>query len=294
MQGKAGHKLRTPCTDRSRAHHRHTWLIAGLAAAALTPGCALFRRPVPPPLPQQDVVANVRRQTEGLRTVSDDGIKLVVRTTVDGRTESMPSLGGALAFDMRLPGLWLMAEKLTRRIFTLRATGDGFALAVDDTREVLVGTRRAYARLPFLMRPEDVGWFLGSPSELGLTWPGTRMTLEPEHYRFDVFVGNSLRRQIRVDRRLLAMTEIRQYDSLGRLLLGVELGDHADVDGRVFPRRLAVDRRAAGVKVELRLSDPVLNKDFPASTFQPKLQRGWEVINLDYEDLSRAKFLRGG
>jgi hypothetical protein len=42
------------------------------------------------------------------------------------------------------------------------------------------------------------------------------------------------------------------------------------------------------------LSDPILNKEYPPSTFEPKLQRGWEIINLDYEDLSRAKFLRGG
>jgi hypothetical protein len=177
-------------------------------------------------------------------------------------------------------------------VFTLKALRSEFSMAVPETREVLVGGPAAYAKMPYLLRPEEVRNLFAGPETLGLAWPGTRMEVEEDDYRFDVLIGNTLRRRVRVDRRELVLSEVITYDSLGRRLTIVRLGDYKPVEGRLFPHRLQVDRPRVGVSVTLRLTAPQLNVELPEKTFRPTRKRGWEVINLDYEDISAARFFR--
>jgi hypothetical protein len=239
------------------------------------------------------VLAAVRSHSAALTTVRDaQKIRLSVRTTVDGKTRSAPTLSGALAFDAELPGLYLYAEKLTRHIFTLKALRSRFSLEVPETHEVLVGGPVAYAKMPWLLRPDEVKNLFAGPDILGISWPSTEMSVEDEEYRFDVRVGNTLRRQVRVDRRQLVVTQIIAYDSLGRKLTVVDLGDYGLVQGRMFPHRLGVDRPRVGVAVVLTLSHPELDVDLSEKAFRPTTRRGWTVIDLDYQDLSAARFFQ--
>lgn len=266
-------------------------LLAGLLACAQ--GCFLLPSPPPPPIPRHAVVEAVEAQAGSFTTVKDtEKIKLRVKTTVDGETETMPSLGGAIAFNAEFPGLYLYAEKLMHHVFTLKALRSEFSMEVPETREVLVGGPVAYTRMPYLLRPDEVRNLFAGPETLGLAWPATSMTVEEDDYRFDVRIGNTLRRQVRVDRRQLVVTEVITLDSLGRILTVVRLGDYESVDGQPFPHRLEVHRPKVGVSVTLQLTNPVLNAELPEKTFQPRTRRGWKVINLDYEDISAARFFR--
>jgi hypothetical protein len=235
----------------------------------------------------------VRANATRFTTVRDgQKISLSVRTTVEGKTRKAPTLGGAMAFNAELPGLYLYAEKLTRHVFTLKALRSQFSLKVPETHEILVGGPIAYAKMPQLLRPEEVKSLFAGPEILGLSWPGTVMTVEDEEYRFDVYVGNTLRRQVRVDRRGLVITQIISCDSLGRKLTVVELDDYDLVQGRMFPHRLAVERPRVGVAVVLTMSHPELDVELPERSFRPTRSRGWTVIDLDYEDISAARFFR--
>jgi hypothetical protein len=275
----------------ARARPQAVLLLAALAASLN--GCALWPSPPPPPIPRPDVVEAVRAQSRGFGTVKDtEKVRLSVRTTVDGKTSSMPTLGGAMAFNAELPGLYLYAEKLTHHVFTLKALRSRFSLEVPETREVLVGGPVAYAKMPQILRPDEVKNLFAGPDILGLSWPGTEMSVEDDDYRFDVRVGNTLRRQVRVDRRQLVVTQIITYDSLGRSLTVVDLGDYDLVQGRMFPHRLGVERPRVGVAVVLTLSHPQLDVDLPEKTFRPTERRGWTVIDLDYQDISAARFFQ--
>ncbi len=267
--------------------------LACALVLAASGGCALLRRPPPPaPLPPEQVIAALRQQAARLHTVTDTDISLRISTTADGETETLPSLGGFIAFDADLPALWLDTEKVTRRIFSLKAVGERFWLAIFETREVVTGGPAAYARLPHLIRPQEVRGFFAGPDRLGLTWPGTRMALQAEHYRFDVHVAGLLRRQVWVGRRKLAVTAIRRYDALGRTVTEVRMEGQRPTDGSTFPRRLTVERPLVGVRVELRLGAPQLNKDLPRRAFLPPERPGWRHVDLDVRDLSAVEAFR--
>ena len=255
-------------------------------------GCALLRPAPPPPLPPAEVVAALRETAERFHTVTDTDISLHISVTADGKTQRAPSLGGLIAFNARLPGLWLDTEKVTRRVFSLKALGERFYLAIFETREVVTGGPAAYARLPHLVRPGEVRSFFAGPDRLGLTWPDTTMAVQADEYRFDVPVAGVLRSRVLVDRRKVVVTAIRRYDALGRTVTEVVLGGHKQTDGVPFPRRLTVERPLDGVKVELRLGDPRLNKELPAATFLPPQRPGWRVIDLDRQPLSAVEAFR--
>jgi hypothetical protein len=240
-------------------------------------------------LPSDVVIEMVRAQSGAFRSVKDGDITLNITTTVDGKTKSLPSLGGAIGFNAELPGLYLVTTKVTKTVFSLTALGQQFWLALYRTNELVTGGPLAYEKLPWLIRPEEVQGFFADPEWLGLTWPGTTMTVEENNYRFDIFTAGILRRQVFVDRRMVVVSSIRRYDALRRLETGIDMADYEATDSAFFPRRLTVDRPLNGVKVELELSDPKLNVDFPAQTFLPPNLPGWKVINLDYEPLSAVK-----
>jgi len=246
-------------------------------------------RPPPPPLSRDVVIELVRAQSGTFRSVKDGDIALNITTTEDGKVRSLPSLGGGIGFNAELPGLYLVATKVTKTIFTLRARGQQFWLALPRTNELVIGGPPAYAKLPWLIRPDEVQGFFADPEWLGLTWAGTTMTVEEDNYRFDIFTAGILRRQVLVGRRLVVLRSVRRYDALQRLETEIDLADYELSDGALFPRRLTVDRPLNGVKVELELSDPKLNVDFPAKTFLPPDLPGWKVIDLDHEPISAVK-----
>jgi hypothetical protein len=254
------------------------------------PGCALFRRaPPPPPIPRQQVIEQVRAHTTAFHTVKDGDISLHITTTEDGKPKRLPSLGGVIAFNADLPGLRIEAEKMTKSIFSLKALGDRFWLALYETQEMVVGGPVAYSKLPSLIRPDEVRGFFSDPEWLGLTWQETTMTVEEGNYRFDVRVLGMLRRQVSVDRRQLVVTTVCRYDALGRMVTRLDLGDYEETGGTLFPHALTVDRPLDGVKVELELGDPKLNVDLPVQAFRPTERPGWKVIDLDREPLSDVK-----
>jgi hypothetical protein len=133
------------------------------------------------------------------------------------------------------------------------------------------------------------GYFAG-PEWLGLTWDAAPMSVEQENYRFDVYVLGRLYRRVLVDRRTLSVSAIRRYDVAGRLLTAISMDDfRREGDSPFFPRRLTVDRPQQGVRVELRLDEPVLNQPLPLAVFQTGKHRGWTLIDLDWQDISEVK-----
>ncbi len=266
--------------------------LALLCAVLQVSGCAQLRSPAPPAAPPEQVVEAVRAWTGSIRTVTDTDISLVIETRAGGETEKTPTLGGHIAFDTALPGLWLRTEKVGREIFSLKALGGQFWLALPDTCEVVTGSAVAYGKLPELIRPDEVrSWFAG-PDSLGLTWPSTTMSVEGSCYRFDVHVLGAPYRRVLVDRRKLVIAAIESYDVLGRRVTNVRLDKYATVQGRPFPRRLTVERPLSGVTVRLRLGDPILNKDLPLEAFLPPERPDWRVINLDRQPLSAVEAFR--
>jgi len=251
--------------------------IVVAAAAALCGGCSIFRSPlgpVPPPLSRAEVVRLVGERSRRFVTVRDTGISLNIWVMTEKGMKKQPSLGGVLAFDSLRPGLWLRAEKLGQKVFNLRAGADYFWLELPDTREVVTGSRAAYTKLPELIEPYEVMFWFASPEWLGLTWDSTRMSVEPEHYRFDVRSG--------VD-----------YDLLGRVSTVVRLESYRETGGVLFPRRLVVERVLAGYRIELRLGRPQFNRPIDPRAFAPAKRPGWRHIDLDREPVSAVKAFRG-
>jgi len=273
----------------SNASHSRRILVGIVLSVGLCGSGCVPVRPLPPPLSKEVVTEMVRVQSGTFRSVKDGDITLNITTTEDGETRSLPSLGGAIGFNAELPGVYLVATKVTKTVFTLRARGQQFWLALPRTNEMVIGSLPAYEKLPWLIRPDEVRGFFADPEWLGLTWPDTTMTMEEDDYRFDIFIAGILRRQVFVDRRLVVVSSIRRYDALRRLETEIDLADYELTDNALFPRRLTVDRPLNGVKTDLELSDPKLNVDFPAQTFSPPDLSKWKVINLDYEPVSAVK-----
>lgn len=260
-----------------------------LCAALHWGGCAHLWRPPPPPLPRQQVIEAVRTWADSIRTVRDSGISLAITETVDGKAHKLPTFGGHIGFDSRRPALYLLADKFGQPVFWLRASGTRFWLALPRSQQVATGGPSAYAKLPHLIRPDEVrSWFAG-PEWLGLTRPSTDMSLERKCYRFDVFLGGTLHRRVSVDRRRLVITAIESYDVLQRQLTAVRFEKYAAAGGTQFPRRLTVERPPSGVRVELRLSRPQINPDINPRAFLPGEHPGWEHVDLDREPLSRLQ-----
>ena len=263
-----------------------------LCVTFLAQGCCLLRPgPPPAPLPARQVIEAVRARSASFRTVTDTNISLSITTRVDGKPKKLPRLGGLVAFNAALPGLWLDAEKMTRRVFTLKALRSQFWLKLYKSREMFIGSEAAYERMPELVRPGEVRSLFAEPEVLGLSWPDTRMVVEPDDYRFDVRIGGALRRQVYVDRRQLVLSGIRRYDALGRLQTEVRLGDYGRSGGTLFPRRLTVRRPQSGTTIVLRLDEPKLDKVLPEETFIMRPEVGWKVYDLDREDVSGIPLL---
>jgi len=280
-------------TNRADPGRPSPFLLLLCAAAFPLAGCSLLRpAPPPPPLPRQQVVDAVRTQSEGFHTVFDGDISLAITTCADGECRKLPTLGGLLAFDARVPALWLYAEKMTRSVFSLKAVGARFWLVNYRDGKLFTGTEVAYARVPELIRPEEVRSYFAGPEALGLSWPSTDMTVEPDDYRFDVRVLGVLRRQVRVDRRRLVLAGIRRYDALGRVETELRLDRYKPAGDGLFPRRFRLDRPLCGVLIELRLGDPEPNKPRPEATFEPPAASDWQLIDLDRQDLSDVEFFR--
>ncbi len=263
-----------------------------LFLAALLPGCGMLgiaRKPVPPPIPSSRVINQIRQDTHRFHTVVDTDISLYMSAQRDGAWDDMPSLGGILAFDSRRPGIWLRTEKLGQKIFSLRAGTDYFWLEIPDTREVVTGSQAAYNRLPQLIHPSEAMLWFAAPEWLGMTWENTKMVLEDEHYRYDVFISGQLIRQVYVDRRDLHLSRIKMYNFFGQVNTEVVFDDYVRVGEVNFPFQLIVLRPMVGYRIELRLDDPTFNKHIPERAFQPRDRPGWDHINLDYEPVYRIQ-----
>jgi len=267
-------------------------LLLACGLAQLT-GCALLGRPAPdPPLECRDVVQALRQKEGLVRTVTDAGVRLRVTAREDGEPRRYPSLGAVLAFDSQKPGLWLRGEKLGHEVFSLRALGERFWVAVHPSRLVMTGGPVAYAKLPrYFLRPAEVQGFLAGPDWLGLSWTTAQMTVGADSYRFDVHLMDTLYRTVLVDRRDLVITRISAYDVLGRETTRVELSDHGPADGTLFPRRLTVTRPQEGITLSLRLRRPKFNKELPLSIFQPIRLDGYEQVDLDSPSVGRIELV---
>jgi len=266
-----------------------------LGAVVLLPllvaGCALLPRvePVPPPLSREEVIAALSTRSEQFRTVVDDRVSLRVEEHTAEGWKKWPSLGGVLAFDRLRPGLWFRAEKLGQRVFDLRAGRDSFWLELPDTREVVTGSTQAFRKVPQLIHPYEVLLWFGAPQWLGLTWKGTTMTLDPEHYRFEVISGGLPLRRVLVDRRRLVVSAIVTYDLIGAPSTEVRMDDYKRVGRWSFPHRLTVTRFEQGYRLRLKLGSPEFNEAIPRTFFEPKERRGWSRVDLDVEPLSSVR-----
>jgi len=273
--------------------------LRGWAAAlvlGLSSGCSLLGRPlgpVPPPVPQEQVVAALRERADCFRTVKDGDVSLLIEVQTEKGFERQPTLGGVVAFDRQWPGLWMLATKMGMEVFLLRADSERFWLELPRTHEVVTGGRHAYRQLPYLISPYEVLAWFGSPAWLGLTSESTRMSLLPEHYRLDVYAGQMLLRTVLVDRRRLAVTAIAEYDALGRLSTEVLMDRYREAGGVLFPHRLAVSRPLDGCRVQLRLGRPKFNVELKPQLFRPARWEGWRVIDLDREPLSSVRAFGG-
>ncbi len=267
---------------------------AALAALLmlLCAGCAGLRGVPAEPLPPEEALARLRDRAERFSTLVDPDISLVIRTRTEDGTDRSPTLGGHIAFDRRLPALWLNAEKVGRQIFSLRAIGMQFALVLPETGELVTGGPGAYARLPHLVRPEEVRTMFAGPETLGLTWPSSSVVTTPQGYLFTVRVLGLPYRRVLVDRLNGVVRRIDRCDVRGDLLTRVELDRYAPVDDSFFPRRLVVERPAAGVGVELRLGAPELNKEIPIQAFIQPERPDLRHVDLDRQPLSEVEAFR--
>jgi hypothetical protein len=276
---------------------RRQALIALVLCLLVPGGCGIFGRPdrgpVPPPVSAPEVIDAVREDTRRFTTLVDTDIGLSIAARQNEDWKKLPTFGGLLALDSRRPGLWLRAEKLTQKIFTLRAGSDYFWLEIPDTKEIVTGGPLAYDRLPHLVQPTEVMLWFAAPEWLGLTWDGTRMSIEPEYYRFDVELSGETIRSVLVDRRTLNLACIEVYDMFGRVHAEVWMEGYRNVQGVDFPYRMRVLRPRHGYRIRLKLDNPKFNKDIPGRAFEPKKRPGWRHINLDYQPLSAVKAFSG-
>jgi hypothetical protein len=250
-------------------------------------GCSLFR-PLPL-LPQQEVVAAMRRQAGCIRTVTDGNISVTFSTTGISGLFVRRTVKGHIGFDARCMGLFLGAGTTGADAFSLKALGLRFWLALPNTREVVIGGPAAYAKLPFLVAPQEIQALFAGPDWLGLSWPGTGMSVEGGYYRFDVPLLGVVCRRVLVDRRQLSVAEMEDYDVLGQEVLRVRMADLVPADGTQFPLQWAFERPSVGIMVTLRLRQPAFNKDLAVQAFMPGERPGWTVVDLDTEPLSAVQ-----
>ena len=264
-------------------------------AVCLVTGCQTLRTPpLPPPLLRDEVQSTLRERAERIRTLLGSDIRFEMETTADGKRWKSPRFRGKLAFDSELPALWLLAEKVGRTAFSLRALADGFQMELPETKEVVTGSRVAYDKLPHVVRPEEIKAFFGTPGWMGLTWPSTTMSLEDRTYRFDVRVYGVLLRTVHVSRADTAISAILDYDHSGRLVTEIHMEDHEEVSGSLIPMFFSLERPLSGSKVRLWLKKVRLDKEFPRETFRPREKASWRHVNLDYQSLSDVQAFGGG
>jgi len=264
------------------------WFLAGCSVLGLAgPGS-----PLPPPLPRLEVEAILSEHSGQIRTLKDTDISLVLESGPPEDRQKSPTLGGIMALDLGLPALWLRAEKMGQKVFTLKVDGDSFWLELPDTREVVVGGGASFERLPHLVRPAEVAAFLGSPQQMGITLPATRMIVQEHYYRFDVRAGGRIVRRIWVGRQNVAISRIAEYDSDGRVRTEVCMDKYSEVEGIRLPLRFAVDRPRSGCKATIWFSRPKLNERLDRRLFQPGARPGWHHVDLDRQPLSDVKAFR--
>jgi len=241
-----------------------------------------------------DLSETLRVRAETFHTLVDGDIALSITQTAEGRTYRSPTLSGVVAFDRDRPALWLRAEKIGRQIFTLKARGDRFNLALPETQEVVTGGPAAYAKLPHLIRPAEVRYMLAGPDTLGLSWTETTMEVDSKYYRFDVRVLGSRYAQVLVDRKKCAIAAITRYDAAGHKITEVHMSGYKPLGGILFPRRFVIDRPRQQTSVKLRLGRPKLNKPIPDAAFQAPERPGWRPVNLDRQPLDAVQAFRKG
>lgn len=260
-------------------------------------GCGVLQvicppEPLPPPIPRDEVEAKLVNEYGRIETLKDMGGSLESEYGPPDDRDSGPDLGVDLAFDATLPGLWLHAEKMGQAVFTLRAKEHRFWLTIPDTKELVTGTRVAFGKLPQLVDPEELSLALGTPQQLGITREATKMEVDGEFYRFDVYHGSYIARQIYVSRREIEIRRIVEYDPSGRKRTIVRMTDYYDVSDIPVPHTFSIERPANQWQVTLELSDPDVNT-LPAERmrklFEPKDRSGWRRVNLDIQPLSDVK-----
>jgi hypothetical protein len=257
----------------------------------LCSGCALFQGRLPEPLAPPQVARILQDRSDRCRSFQAK-LSLHITQEIDGEEESLPSMGGIIAFDAARPGLWLRATKFTQEVFTLKALGSQFALRFPSSHEFVVGGPPAWRKLPQLVRPAEVRSIFAGPAVLGITWPDTTMKLEGGDYVFEARVLGVLYRRVRVDRRRVVVVAIERYDTLGRLELNVLLDRYGDVAGTPAPHRLIVRRPRLGFTVEMRL-DGMKIKPISEVAFKMKRPHGWRLINLDVQPVTAIRALGG-
>jgi hypothetical protein len=280
--------MRTPANRPTRA----ALLLAGLAL--LCSGCSVLFPAAPlPPMSRQQILQALRQRAGEFSTVVDTDISLRTTTTFEGKTQSSPSLGGVLAFDRLLPGLWLRTEKVGREAFDLKAIGMDFSLLLPQTGEIVTGGPIAYYKLPYLVRPDEVQTMFAGPEAVGLSWPSTTMASADKGDLFSINVFGALYRTVLVDPGTADVLRITDYDVLGRVLTDIRLSDYTVVNSTRFPLRLRVERPLDGVAVDLRLGAPKLNKPIPLQAFQPHRLDAYRHVDLDYQPLSDVHAFSG-
>jgi len=252
-------------------------------------GCALLGGGVPEPLARGQIAATLQERSDRCRSFQA-GLSLYMTQVIDGDEESLPSLGGMIAFDAARPGLYLRATKFTQEVFTLKALGARFVLKFPSTNEFVVGGPPAWRKLPQLVRPAEVRSIFAGPDMLGIAWPDTTMKLSATHYIFESRVLGTLYRRVLVDRRRVVVVAIERYDTLGRLELEVRLRRYRDIDGTPAPHQLVVRRPQLGFTVDMRLSDMKI-KPLQEAVFKMNRPYGWRLINLDYQPVTDIRAL---
>ncbi len=263
---------------------RASFIPVLVGAALFSTGCRtmpgrLFRRPED--LKREEIIDRLHEHAPVFTTLTDARVSLRITQEMEAGRERYPSVGGVLAFDKTLPGLWLRAERFGQNIFTLRAHENSFWLEIPDSAEIITGSEAAYERMPHLVRPREVLLWFASPEWLGLDWDTTSMETTRNEYVFEVTLGGFPLRRISVDRYDLNINSIMTYDIFGTVDTSVTLDRYRRLNGRVFPHRLSVYRPQSGYTITLQLGQPRFNRELPVQTFLPRRRPGWNHIDLD-------------
>ncbi|MEF8787574.1 MAG: hypothetical protein V5A84_00760 [Planctomycetota bacterium] len=264
-----------------------------LAAA----GCSLITaRPASGPAwTRPEVVRTLRSRYEKIRTIKAGDVSLESSSESGSFFSVTPTLGGVLALDPHLPGLWLRTEKLGQQIFTLGLRKQSFWMTIPDTREIVTGSGRAFRKFPYTLRPAELAALVGSPRQLGLDRESTLMAVEPEHYRFDVWSDSTLAREVYVDRADVTVRRVVYYGRDKRRVAELTLGDYRTVNGIPLPHHLSLVRPGSGVRTEIWLSAPEVNAVSPRQMsvfFSPPQKPGWRHIDLNRQSLRDIKALQ--